>query len=305
MSARLFRKKLTLGEAIQRYRGEMKRRGYTANSQNRYGRELQRFAEFVGDTTIVGDINQDMCREFMDRFDNHEPSTVALENTILSGFFAWLVDDDVIPVSPMAKVKRPKVPPLADRVVTRISQDDVLKMLAACESWPERMCLFTLAFTGARRHAASELRWRDIDLDSRTLTLREKGRKAITKPIADQLWQVYQAYLAEHQPLPTDFVIPNRRPTGNAERSDRIVYNLVKQVAARCGVATHVHALRAAFAVAYLEMNPGQAEALQQLMGHSNVATTFGYLREFNRGKAMETVRSLSFGTPTIGGENV
>jgi site-specific recombinase XerD len=46
-------------------------------------------------------------------------------------------------------------------------------------------------------------------------------------------------------------VIPNRRPAKNAERSHRVIYDTVKKVAERARVTTHVHALRAAFAVRF------------------------------------------------------
>jgi integrase len=228
-------------------------------------------------------------------FDKHEPSTIALENTILKGFFAWCVLEEIVAVNQMDRVKRPKVAPLADRKVTTISSDEVKRMLEAAETWPEKLCLGVLAFTGARRNAASELRWRDVDFDRGVFTLTEKGHKTITKPIPNELRALLDLYLLTHTPKPADFVIPNRVYTGKPTRSNKIIWILVKEVARRAGVKSHVHAIRAAFAVRYLESNPGRAEALQQLMGHSNIATTYGYLRRYDRDQAMESVRGLSY----------
>ena len=58
----------------------------------------------------------------------------------------------------------------------------------------------------------------------------------------------------------------------------------------------HVHALRAAFAVFYLERHPGDVEALKELMGHRSIGTTQVYLRKLDRQRAMERVRDLSWG---------
>ena len=72
----------------------------------------------------------------------------------------------------------------------------------------------------------------------------------------------------------------------------------VRRVADRAGVQSHVHAIRAAFAVHYLESHPGDLEALQALMGHTRSDTTQVYLRKLNRTKAMERVRDLDWGSP-------
>ena len=84
-----------------------------------------------------------------------------------------------------------------------------------------------------------------------------------------------------------------------AERSSKVIWETVRRVAERAGVRGHVHAIRAAFAVHYLETHPGDLEALQALMGHTRSDTTQVYLRKLNRTKAMERVRDLEWGTPS------
>jgi site-specific recombinase XerD len=78
-----------------------------------------------------------------------------------------------------------------------------------------------------------------------------------------------------------DYLIPNRRPEAvkRAERSDKVIWETVKKIAARAGVAAHVHALRAAFAVQFDEANPAQVVALKELLGHSRIDQTRVYLR--------------------------
>ncbi len=74
----------------------------------------------------------------------------------------------------------------------------------------------------------------------------------------------------------------------------------MRRLAERAGIQAYVHAIRAAFAVHYLETHPGDIEALQALMGHSRPETTQVYLRKLNRTKAMERVRDLDWGTPFL-----
>jgi integrase len=93
-------------------------------------------------------------------------------------------------------------------------------------------------------------------------------------------------------------LIPNRRPGAvkRAERSDRVIWETVKKLAARAGVVAHLHALRAAFAVQFDEANLAQVAALKELLGHPRTDQTLVYLRRKNKAKAMEVVRDLSWG---------
>jgi integrase len=82
--------------------------------------------------------------------------------------------------------------------------------------------------------------------------------------------------------------------------TNKIVYETVVKVAERAGVKATAHALRRAFAVAFLTSHPGAIESLQALMNHSRVDTTQVYLRALTRSKAMEVVRDLSWTTPSV-----
>jgi Phage integrase family len=98
---------------------------------------------------------------------------------------------------------------------------------------------------------------------------------------------------------PNDYVIPNRRlaTVRRAERCNKVIWNTVVIVAERVGVVATAHALRRAFAVAFLESHPGALESLQALMNHSRIDTTQVYLKALNRSKAMEAVRDLRWGS--------
>ena len=93
-----------------------------------------------------------------------------------------------------------------------------------------------------------------------------------------------------------EYLIPSiSAPRRTGERDDRIIWRTVREVAERAGVKAHTHSLRAAFAVFYLETNPGEVESLKELLGHRSILTTQVYLRRLDRGVAMERVRTLSW----------
>jgi len=179
-------------------------------------------------------------------------------------------------------------------------------MISACtvptrrEEWDEVLCIGTLSYCGWRRNAAAQARRADVDLDEGLMRAVEKGGKVIWKPIPHALLELYQA--AENAGVwldPSDFLIPNRRPTRiPGVRSNKVVYAIVKRVAARARVNAHPHALRAAFAVQFDDQHPELQHTLQLLMGHSRPETTQIYLRRKDKARAMERVRDLNFGLP-------
>jgi hypothetical protein len=118
---------------------------------------------------------------------------------------------------------------------------------------------------------------------------------SITSPLLDS-GDGFTSGSGSLTPDPDDYLIPSESTHRNGERDDRVIWKAVKRAADRAGIDAHVHALRAAFAVYYLERNPGDLEALQPLMGHRSLATTQIYLRRLHKETAMERVRGLSWG---------
>jgi hypothetical protein len=97
-------------------------------------------------------------------------------------------------------------------------------------------------------------------------------------------------------PAPHNYLVPPEGYlTRGGDRDDRVIWRVIRRVADRAGVDAHVHALRAAFAVFYLERNPDDLLGLKELMGHRSMNTTLTYLRRLNKQVAMERVRTLSW----------
>jgi integrase len=139
------------------------------------------------------------------------------------------------------------------------------------------------------------------------MRFKEKGGKVIWKPVPDELRATLDAAIEAGAIVkPTDFLVPpapyafysEAVLAGKAERDDRCIWEIVRSIGAKAGVRTHVHALRAAFAVFYLERNPADLKGLQEILGHSSIATTAIYLRKLEKATAMEPVRGLSWSKP-------
>jgi len=311
------------GYAIDLWLGELARQGLAASTRNKYREVGYELADFLETAKVSPhQLTIDHCRRFLDTKLKTRPprrwqkrplppvsrSTLALYVTIVRRYVAFLADEGIIEVDFSPKLQRPKRPRPEDVDVVTTSGGDVERLIAACvppdpddlRTWDELLCIATLCYLGPRRNAAAQARRADVDLATGRMRFVEKGDKIIWKPVPAALLDLYRAAEAAGVWLsPRDFLIPNRRPTRVAGvRSNKVVYAIVKRVAARARVSTHPHALRAAFAVQFDEQHPDLQHTLQILMGHSRPETTQIYLRRKNKAKAMEAVRDLTFGLP-------
>ena len=293
---------LLLTKAIDDYTGELARRGRSKETRRAYERILFLFADRYPERAVE-ELGEEECTRFLDRWVDASPATIALGVSVLNGFFSYLWERKRIRENPMARVRRPPRKRPEDLEVVTLTGRDVEQLFEATETVQELLCVALLAYLGPRRKAAALARRRDVDFERQTIRFREKGGKFVEKPLPAQLLEILLG--AERFGVwasGEDYLIPNRRPEAvrRPERSDKVVWETVKRVAERAGIRAHVHALRAAFAVRYLETHPGDREALQMLMGHTRADTTEVYLRKLNRAKAMERVRDLDWGVPGL-----
>jgi integrase len=303
---------MNISYATDLWLGELARLNHSERTVTTYRRLLHKLADTQPRYKDVRDITSNDVRQFLDEQAKRvngggrkSPATIAQNVSIVQGFFDWLTKEGAIERNPTRRngdriISRPKMPHSDenDNVVT-VSEDDVRKLLDAAEksgSWSKRLAVAVAVYLGPRRRALSQARIGDYDPATGTLAFFEKGGKVIRKPVPDELGELLErAIRAGIYDEPTDYLIPSVGTVRSADRDDRIIWRLIKDVAADAGVVTHVHALRAAFAVHYLEHNPGEIVALQKLMGHRRGETTNVYLRRYDRQHAMETVRTLSW----------
>ena len=288
-----------IGEAADLYLAECARQGRSVRTRDTYRRHLYKLDEMFTNYD-VDEVTPIMLRRFLDQWQDRKPATSAQIVSVLKSFFDWLDSEDLIDHSPAARLARPRFGRYEERDdLISISTTEVQKLLAAAVTWPERLALHLLAYTGARRHAVAQLRLRDYDHERGEITFLEKGGKTIRKPIPGELQQLLVAaiHAGVYETL-DDYLIPSEaEQRRDGDRDDKIVWKLVKRVAARAGIDAHVHAFRAAFAVYFLERKPDKLIALQSLLGHSNLETTRIYLRRLDRRRAMEEVRDLDWST--------
>ena len=289
------------GEAIDAFLGELARQSRSTETRRAYQWTLGFLATDAEKIhkSYVSELTLDDYERTLNRWVDLAPSSLCQRISCFRTYSRFLWRRGWADTWVCAELERPRRPRYEELDVVTVSGEDVLKMLAAARNDQEWLCLTTAIYLGARRGALSKVRRGDINLVHGTVRFLEKGGKVIVKPLPDEYMELLRAYDDNgFWQSPDDYLIPSRRPSvvRRKERSDKVIWETIKSVGARAGVRCHVHALRAAFAVAFDEAHPGELYALKDLMGHSRVETTLVYLRRKDRARAMESVRDLSWG---------
>jgi integrase len=214
--------------------------------------------------------------------------TINLTMALVRSILRFAVSNGHIPASPTDRIGRGKLmlavdnAKLAPPIGTAEDVGRVLEAIRQIGEETHRPVLYglfaTLAYTGLRRGEAMGLRWSDVDLDRRLITVRRsyEGRTKSGKdrlvPIPVELVPILQQHrLAD--PWKGELVFPNEE--GGACYSKNSKPGKVLELALeRCGLPRiRVHDLRHVFA-SYFVMRGGDIFTLQRILGHSTPQIT-------------------------------
>src|SRR5437879_3352866 len=125
------------------------------------------------------------------------PSTAANRYRALQSFFNFLVDEEEIGSSPMAKMRPPRIP---SAPVPVLGTEELTKLLAACngKEFPERRdaaLVRMLVDTGMRRAELSNLKVDDIDFTQDVAIVLGKGRIPRACPFGNKTSSALDRYL--------------------------------------------------------------------------------------------------------------
>lgn len=144
------------------------------------------------------------------------------------------------------------------------SQPDLAALLDAADVRIRPIIIAAVA-TGLRKANILDLRWRQVDMNGRTLTIpRTKGKKPIVLRIAAPLLAVLSAVKGKRQPDKRVFDTRNFRRLWDAARKGAGIEDF------------HFHDLRHTFATHAL-MNGASLAELQRALAHSDIKTTMRY----------------------------
>ena len=202
----------------------------------------------------------------------YSKSSLSRKLSSLRAFLKFLRQKGYLKESLEVFLKNPRSGKLLPKA---LSKEEVEKLIESASDVRERAIVEFLYATGVRVGELVSLNWSDIDWENEMVRVIGKGGKERIVPIgskAIEALKTYGAHVGMKGPL-----FKNR---GGGRLSSRSVERIIKSLALKAGFSKEItpHTLRHSFATHMLE-GGADLRVVQELLGHSNLATTQIYTR--------------------------
>ena len=277
-------------------------RRYGQHTLDAYRRDLLKLCELAADTPLT-DIDANQCRHYLATW--HErglgPRSLARMLSAWRGFFQWYAPIAPLASNPAAGLKAPKAPAhlpkalsvehamaLLDRPDAGVSSDPIARrdqaMLELFYSSGLRLSELTgLDYRYTHSESHTSVGW--LNLADNEVIVLGKGSKRRTVPVGQKAKQAIELWLAVRESLLSARSTPADESAlflgaRGARIAPRVVQLQLGRIALQAGLPTHLHPhiLRHSFA-SHMLQSAQDLRAVQDMLGHANIATTQIYTR--------------------------
>ena len=201
------------------------------------------------------------------------PKSLQRRLSACRSLYRWLLKQGRIAASPAEAVRAPKAPRKLPQV---LDVDEAVQLVEVPTDAPlglrDQALLELFYSSGLRLSEACALKWRDLDFEQGLVSVLGKGSKQRIVPVGSHACAALRDWRGECGGGDDAPVFPGR---GGKPLTPRAVQLRFKQLATKQGVLKriHPHMLRHSFASHLLESS-GDLRAVQELLGHADIATT-------------------------------
>ena len=258
-------------------------KGLSKNTISNYKRDLQNFLNFLGAQEFSNDsLTHSKMNEYLAfmRKRGLAEASIARSIVVLRNYAAFS-EKEYGKDNQLRDFQPPKVPkrlPKALSVQTITSIIDSIAMDSPIDI-RDRAILEILYSTGARISEMVDLKLKDLNnlSENQTIRLFGKGSKERVVPVGRKAIEMIDSYLVRARPnllkgKRVEALLLNSR---GEKISRQIVWQIIQDRAQRAGINEHLtpHTFRHSFATHLLD-GGADIRVVQELLGHSNVATT-------------------------------
>jgi integrase/recombinase XerC len=211
-----------------------------------------------------------------------KPRSIARALAALRTYFRFLVSEGIVESSPADSVPHPREGKRAPEIADRYAIEELLEGFPDIAAGRRDRAVVELLYAaGLRVGELVALDLADLQLTQRVVRVRGKGRKERLVPFGRPAARAIEAYLPDRARWRSG-VVDEEEPLFVNQRggrlSDRSIRRQLDTAVRRTAALNHLHphALRHAFATHLLEAGM-DLRAIQELLGHSSLATTQVY----------------------------
>lgn len=261
-------------EKLQMFLACKKIEAISQKTLKNYYSEIFHFSNFINKP--IRSITHNDVRMYIAVACNHcAETTKATKISVLKSFFQWLQDEEYVERNIMNKIKAPKIP---KRLREGLSHEEVELLREACETDREKAMLEFFVATGCRAAEVESLKLSDLNFNDLSFRVVGKGNKERLIYFTARVKILIQKYVANRKGNDIDLFCSGKVPYSHLGK--RSIQREIANIAHRAGINKRIypHLLRHTFCT--FKANSGiNMTALQELMGHSSLATTQRYFK--------------------------
>ncbi len=198
-------------------------------------------------------------------------SSIARALASMRGLVAWMQLEKLIDKDPLQTISSPK---LGKRLPVVLTVQEVQQLLKACNTAREKAIIELLYAGGLRVSELCGLSKLDVNLEQGFVRCLGKGNKERIVPIGEKAITAIQRLILETEKQNSNYLFLDN---SGKKLSRLVVWQTLKRLSKRAGIAGFKnitpHTLRHSFATHLIE-NGADLRSVQEMLGHSSVATT-------------------------------
>ncbi|GAA0723591.1 site-specific tyrosine recombinase XerD [Clostridium malenominatum] len=285
-------------ELINKYIENLNNRNFSKNTMDAYIRDIRRFSEFIQsrDEDLIS-VDEISIMAYVQEMKKNKRANSSVVRNIVSirNFYKYLKRKGLIEENPIEDYEIPKITRNVPKV---LAIDEVDKLLNAPDKLSEKgirdkAMLEVMYATGIKVTELLNMTIFDIDLKLSYIKCKGSKNKERIIPIGSYAVNCLNEYLKIRDNLNSnnlDYLFLNMQ---NSKMTRQGFWKIVKECAKISGIKKDINSytLRHSFAV-HLLQNGADIKSVQELLGHSDMATTQVYSTISKKNKIAEVYKN-------------